>query len=101
MKAGAGPTRLSGQHAADERPPSDGTDDAVHSYGRHVKRERLLESPRRFLRPRPEDPVHLKPPARVARQVAELELLLHTVQRVAAAALPDGDDQGRPGSPAD
>jgi hypothetical protein len=49
----------------------------------------------------PEDPVDLQAFARVAGQVAELELLLDPADGVALAALPDRDDQRRPGGGAD
>jgi hypothetical protein len=47
--------RLAGQHAADERPPGDRTDDAVDRYS-----ESILEASNSRLRLRTEDPVDLK-----------------------------------------
>ena len=43
-----------------------------------------------------ENPIDLRPFARIARQVAELEFLLHPFNGVASASLFDLDDQRRP-----
>src|SRR5918912_1480242 len=56
----------------------------------------MLKGPHRTVGLRPKDPVHLEPLTGVARQVAELELLLNTADRVAVAALLDLDDKSRP-----
>ena len=54
---------------------------------------------------RPEDAVDLRSLARVAGEIAELELLLQAPHRVALAAPPDRHDQrppgGRPDDPVD
>jgi hypothetical protein len=56
----------------------------------------MLKGPHRTIGLRPKDPVHLEPLTGVARQVAELELLLNTADRVAVAAFLDLDDKSRP-----
>src|SRR5919198_4855329 len=63
--------------------------------------EGLLEAADRGVGLRAEDPVDRQTLARIAGQVAELELLLHPTDRVAGAALLDRDDQRRPGLRAD
>src|SRR4051812_45037379 len=79
------------QHAADERLPGHRADDAVDRHRGYVRLDRLLEVADGLFRDRPEDAVDLRPLARVAGQVAELELLLYRAHRVALRATPDGD----------
>src|SRR5512132_30974 len=93
--------RLEREHAADQRPPGDGADDAVDRDRGDVLVQGLLEAPHGGVGLGTEDPVDLEPLARVAGQVPELELLLHPAHRVPLAALLDRDDQGRPGVGAD
>src|SRR6266542_4194138 len=92
---------LEGVHPADQPLPGDRADDAVDGDRGHVLVERLLEGAHRGLGLRAEDPVDLQALARVAGQVAELELLLHPANGVAGAAPPDGDDQRPPGGRAE
>jgi len=92
---------LEGVHPADQPLPGDRADDAVDGDRGHVLVERLLEGAHRGLGLRAEDPVDLQALARVAGQVAELELLLDPANGVAGAAPPDGDDQRPPGVGAD
>ena len=82
---------LARQHSADEGAPGDRPDDAVD-----CDRERLLEPAYRRVGLRPEDAVELQSRARDPREVAERELLLDAAHRVAAAALPDGEDHRGP-----
>jgi len=89
------------EHSADQGLPGDGADDAVDGDRRDVLVEGLLEAADGGVGLGPEDPVDLRALARVAGQVAELELLLDPADGVALAALLDRDDQRRPGGRSD
>src|ERR1700749_1558607 len=97
----AGFARSEGEHPADQCLPGDGADDAVDGDQRDVQVHGLLEAADGGVRFGPEDPVDLQALARVAGQVAELELLLEPAHSVTLAALLDRDDQRRPGGGAD
>src|SRR5207302_4658687 len=89
--------RSEGEHSADQGLPGDEADDAVDGDRQDVQVQGLLEAADGGVGLGPEDPVDPQARARVAGQVAELELLLDPADGVALAALPDRDDQGRPG----
>src|SRR5450759_2703722 len=86
-----------GEHSADECPPGDRADDAVYRHRGNVGVECLLEAADGSVGPPAEDPVHLDSGAGTPRQVAELELVLHAADGVAAAAQLDLDHQCGPG----
>ena len=56
----------------------------------------MLEAPDGAVRLRPKVPVHLEALAGVAGQVPELELLLHTPNRITVATFLDGDHESSP-----
>src|SRR6185312_9915688 len=87
-------TYLSRQHAADQCPPRDRTDNPIHDDRWNVERQSVLEASDRTVRLRPEDSIHLEPFTGLAR--TELEFLLDAANRVALAALFYLNDQSRP-----
>ena len=68
---------LERKHATRQGLPGNRTNDSVHFYGRNVERKCLLKTTHRRVCHWSEDPIDLGPLAGIARQVAELELLLH------------------------
>src|SRR4029079_19044953 len=71
-------------------------DDAVDRHRRNVRVQGLLEAPYSRLRLGSEDPVHRQALARVAREVAELELLRPPADGVALTPLRRADDERGP-----
>src|SRR5262245_33997215 len=87
---------LERKHSTDQGLPGNRTNDSVCFYGRNVERKGLLKPTHRSLCLWSEDPIDLGPITGIARQVAELELLLHSSNRVALTSLFDLHDKSRP-----